>query len=126
MNAAPSFVPALVLCRAFYEEVIAPDLRASFPHLRYSAALLGTGSEILGFDTERSTDHHWGPRLQLFLTPADHAAYAARITEHFAQALPRAFRGYSTHWGPPDASGTQLLQPHEQGPIRHRVMALTI
>lgn len=124
MNTTPTFVPALELCRAFHDEVIAPQLRAAFPRLRYSAALLGTGSEILGFDTERSTDHHWGPRLQVVLGPADHAKYGDAITDLFARTLPRSFRGYSTNWEP-DGSGALLLRSIDHGPIRHRVIALT-
>ncbi len=96
MNATSSFVPALELCRAFHDELIAPQLQTAFPRLRYSTALLGTGSEILGFDTERSTDHHWGPRLQVFLSPNDLAKYADAITALFARTLPRSFRGYPT------------------------------
>jgi hypothetical protein len=125
MNATSSFVPALELCRAFHDELIAPQLQTAFPRLRYSTALLGTGSEILGFDTERSTDHHWGPRLQVFLSPNDLAKYADAITALFARTLPRSFRGYPTNWGPPDAAGVQRLVPADHGPIRHRVIALT-
>ena len=52
----PDFVPGIELCGAFYAQVVRPALAVAFPDLRYSAALLGTGSEVLGFDTERSTD----------------------------------------------------------------------
>jgi hypothetical protein len=48
------FVPGLELCRGFYEEVVAPAVAA-----RHGAALLGSGSDILGYDAERSTDHDW-------------------------------------------------------------------
>jgi len=37
--------------------------------MAYSAALLGWGSEVLGFDSPRSADHSWGPRLQIFWLP---------------------------------------------------------
>jgi hypothetical protein len=47
------FVPGLELASAFYEEIIAPVVGDT----RHAAALLGTGSEILGLDTQRSTDH---------------------------------------------------------------------
>ena len=62
------FVPGLTLAELFYKEAVSPVLLKHFSRLRYSAALIGHGSEVLGFDTERSTDHHWGPRVQLFLT----------------------------------------------------------
>jgi hypothetical protein len=31
--------------------------------------LLGEGSEVLGFDDEVSTDHDFGPRVELFVPP---------------------------------------------------------
>ena len=63
----PAFVPGLELNRRFYEQVVRPLLDASFPSLPYAAALLGPGSETLGFDTEMSTDHDWGARMFIFL-----------------------------------------------------------
>src|SRR3954447_20880781 len=58
-----SFVSGLELSNAFYAEAVAP-LVGDIPH---AAALLGWGSDVLGFDTSRSTDHGWGPRLQVFV-----------------------------------------------------------
>lgn len=45
----PEFVPGLELSRSFYEEVVRPLLDDAFPGLVHSAALLGPGSEVLGF-----------------------------------------------------------------------------
>jgi hypothetical protein len=80
----PSFLPAAELSRAFYVEVVRP-LVGGRPH---SAALLGWGSDVLGYDTERSTDHGWGPRVLVFIddegTADDlHDAIAARLPESF-------------------------------------------
>jgi hypothetical protein len=47
----PSFVPGLELAAAFYEEVVRGLV--DVPH---SATLLGTGSDVLGFDTEQFVD----------------------------------------------------------------------
>jgi hypothetical protein len=120
------FTPGLELCRAFHDEVVGPLLAEGFPFLSYSAAMLGTGSEVLGFDDERSTDHHWGPRLQLFLERAAHEAHAAAIKDVLSRRLPVSFRGYPTNWGPPDEGGVQLLVSVEEGPVNHRVTLLTV
>ena len=67
----PDFLPGLELNRIFYIEAVKPILDREFPALQYSAALIGGGSEVLGFDTEMSSDHHWGPRVMLFFADED-------------------------------------------------------
>jgi hypothetical protein len=69
-----SFVSGLELATLYYAEAVRPLLDEEFPTLRHTAALIGPGSEVLGFDSARSTDHNWGPRLQLFLSDADDVA----------------------------------------------------
>ena len=66
-----SFVSGVELASLYYAEIVRPLLDEEFPGFRYTAALIGPGSEVLGFDSWRSTDHDWGPRLQLFLFDAD-------------------------------------------------------
>ena len=61
------YLPGLKLGEAFYAEAVRPLLDETFPGLPHAAALIGSGSEILGFDDEMSTDHHFGPRAMLFL-----------------------------------------------------------
>lgn len=85
------FVPGIELARAFYTEVAAP-LVGRTPH---AAALLGTGSDVLGFDTERSTDHGWGPRLQVFVDSAE----VVRLARAIDEGLPHEFRGWPTRFG---------------------------
>src|SRR4051812_826841 len=56
----------IALSEGFYREVVAP-LLAGLPH---GAALLGDGSEVLGYDDAVSPDHDFGPRVQVFV-PSD-------------------------------------------------------
>ena len=61
------FMSGLAINQLFYEEMVRPILESQFPELEHSAALIGWGSEVLGYDDVQSTDHNWGPRFQLFL-----------------------------------------------------------
>jgi hypothetical protein len=85
------FVPGLELSRRFYVDVVAPLLG----RIRHSAARLGEGSEVLGFDTVRSTDHGWGPRLQLFVEPGKIDAVGAILE----RGLPESFLGWPVRFG---------------------------
>ena len=44
-----NFIPGLQLSELFYTEAAKPIMETHFPHLSYSAALLGWGSEVLGY-----------------------------------------------------------------------------
>lgn len=89
---ASAFIPARELSRAFYADAVRPVL-AGRPHV---AALLGYGSDVLGFDTERSTDHGWGPRTHVLL--ADHSA-VAEVWDRLDAELPETFRGWPVRYG---------------------------
>ena len=92
MTSPPTeFIPGLELARAFYEDAVSPVL-ADVPH---SAALLGWGSDVLGFDTVRSTDHGWGPRLQVFFAGAVPDGLAGALDA----ALPESFGGRPVRFG---------------------------
>jgi hypothetical protein len=122
------FIPGLELSRLFYLGAVKPLLERKAPSLQYSAALVGSGSEVLGFDTEMSTDHHWGPRLMLFLKEDDQRFYYKAIDETLRKQLPPRFHGYSTNFTSPDPAdhNVQLLCDIDSGPINHRVEILTI
>ena len=124
----PDFVPGLQLSAEFYRDAVAPILAAEYSGVPYSASLIGSGSEVLGFDTAMSSDHHWGPRVMIFLREIDHARYRGAMRRTLSDQLPRTFRGYPTNFTPPnsDDNGTQLLQASETGPINHRVDILTV
>ncbi len=89
-----TFIPGLRLAGEFYAEAVRPLLDREFPGLPHAAALIGPGSEILGFDTERSTDHDWGPRVQVLLGAEDAGRHAASVDAMLAGRLPATFRGY--------------------------------
>ena len=108
----------LKLAQEFFAEAVEPLVtrwsdatRGAANPLPYSAGLLGPGSEILGFDDDVSTDHDFGPRVMVFLTPHDHTACATEINAMLSRDLPRSFRGFSTHFGDPDPNdcGTRQL-----------------
>ena len=121
-------VPGLELSRRFYWEAVRPALDRSFSGLPHSAALIGPGSETLGFDDEMSTDHSWGPRLQLFLRPNDWETLADGVDETLRRELPHRFLGYPTNFTEPDPddNGTRLLRATKSGPVNHLVERLTI
>jgi len=114
------FIPGLELSRRFYHEAVRPVLDAAVPGLVHAAALLGAGSEVLGFDTARSTDHDWGPRLQVFLRPYDADRHAARIGELLSLRLPATFAGHPTGFAPAGGDDVRHMRVAD-GPIRHGV-----
>ncbi|MCU0522790.1 MAG: DUF4037 domain-containing protein [Anaerolineae bacterium] len=127
------FIKGLALSEVFYREAVAPILARRFPKLRYSAALIGAGSEVLGFDTPQSMDHDWGPRLTLFLGEADHAAHRDEIDQTLRRELPAEIHGYPTSFGT-HADGTGVMVADEAvakaisdgGAIDHRVLIVTV
>jgi Domain of unknown function (DUF4037) len=117
------FMPGLELSRLFYEEAVAPVLARHFPGLVHGAGRLDTGSEVLGFDTPRSMDHWWGPRVQLFVaaTQAAHKIHAVLANE-----LPFDIRGFPTHMHVEDAATGSVFMCHtDHRPINHMVHVTT-
>jgi hypothetical protein len=118
----------VVLASRFYHEAIRPILDDTVPGLAHSAALIGSGSEVLGFDTPVSTDHHWGPRAMIFVRDADHAARADEIRHALATRLPHDFLGWPTSFAQPDPvdPGTRHLERRTSGPVDSLVEVLTV
>ncbi|MER6668052.1 DUF4037 domain-containing protein [Amycolatopsis japonica] len=117
----PAFVSGVELSSRLYGEAVHPLLSRYFPGLAHTAALIGPGSEVLGFDTVRSTDHDWGPRLHLFLRPDDLAEHGARISDMLAERLPATIAGYSTNMVPTGEQGTRHMRP-ALGRVQHGVV----
>jgi hypothetical protein len=59
------------LARSFFSGVVEPLLGRALPGLRYAAARLGSGSDVLGLDDATSRDHDWGCRLTLLVDEDD-------------------------------------------------------
>lgn len=119
-----TFMPGLELSALLFRTAIEPLLAHHAPGLPYAAGLIGAGSEVIGFDTERSTDHDWGPRLMLFLAPQDLPVWQARLHDLFRHELPPTVAGYSTNFAAsPEEEGISLMaDPATVGTIEHRVL----
>ncbi|MDH6218445.1 DUF4037 domain-containing protein [Streptomyces pseudovenezuelae] len=111
----PPFLSGLELSRRLYIEVVRPLLEEAAPGIPHSAARLGSGSDVLGFDTTgpagtadhstaHSTDDHSADRartlrLQLFLHRHDVPRNAGRIRHVLAEHLPDTFHGRPVRGG---------------------------
>jgi hypothetical protein len=98
----------LALAGRFHRHVVGP-LLVDTPH---AAALLGDGSEVLGYDDDVSPDHDFGPRVQIFLPPRVDPAGVHRLLG----ALPTEFEGFPVAYAGSD---------HPDGVPRHQVEVTT-
>ena len=94
-----AFVSGLELSRRFYTEAVRRVLEASYPGLPHSAALLGRGSEVLGFDDEMSGDHNWAPRVLLFLHKEDQVRHGDALADVLRREVPDTFADRPTEYG---------------------------
>ncbi len=117
----PKFIPGLKLSKLFYESKVKPILNEAFPEVPHSAALIGSGSEVLGFDTPISRDHHWGPRVLLFLSEKDSPRLKDKISTVLSTELPYEFMGYSTNFGEPEPTGVRHPVKTDRGPVNHMI-----
>lgn len=99
-------MPGLELNAGFYGEVVEPLVRRH----SHAAALLGWGSDVLGYDTARSTDHGWGPRLQIFVEPND----INDVRQAVDEGLPETYSSMQVRFG------------WDDNPVRHRVDVTTL
>ena len=120
------FIPGRELSRGFFFEAAKPILDARFPDLRYTAGLLGYGSDVLGYDDEVSTDHMWGPRFYLFLSEEDLPLCPA-LLDAFSRELPRTYRGYSVNFsGSPKEDGILAMEAAQGTKVRPLIFIETI
>jgi hypothetical protein len=78
------------LAHRFFSDVAEPLLSRALPGLRYAAARLGSGSDVLGLDDAMSRDHDWGCRLTL-LVDEDARDQVPRISAILEEELPERF-----------------------------------
>lgn len=103
--------PGIELSRAFWHDRVQPVVA---PIADVGAALIGPGSEVLGFDDDVSTDHDYGPRLHLMVT-ADAVASISALERALAEGLPETFAGLPVRY-------RMTADPV----LRHRVSVTTV
>lgn len=87
----------LDLSRRFYETLVAGIIADTLLQLRYAAARVGDGSEVLGLDTEMSADHNYGPTIQIFLDDADFV-HADTLMAALDRLLPERFEDWTVRF----------------------------
>ena len=115
-----NFLPGLTLNERYYTEIVGPLLKQYDPTLRYSASLIGYGSDVLGYDNATSMDHNWGPRMQIFVGKAD-AVRIEGIKAYLRTHLPGEFLGFSTHFSQKGPDGTQHMEAYSGGEVNHLI-----
>lgn len=120
------FIKGLDLCREFFFEAAKPILDRNFPELKYSAGLIGYGSDVLGYDDEVSRDHMWGPRFYFFPAPAE-IGRKEEIADAFARELPYEYKGYSVNFSTPDPNDNGVQHPEliTSGPVNPLIFTQT-
>ena len=104
------FIKGLELCEGFFFDIVKPIMDKHFEGLVYTSALLGYGSDVLGYDDIVSTDHMWGPRLYLFLNKND-LFLKPVIFDVFCNELPYIYKGYSVNFSAPDPNDNGVRHP---------------
>jgi len=104
---------------------VKPVLENFYPDLVYSAAHMGSGSDVLGFDTAQSMDHGWGPKLLLFLREADSSSYRDKVDQTLRQHLPYEIRGFPTNFSAHE-DGSPMMTPITAGLVNHAVKISTV
>jgi hypothetical protein len=77
------------LAADFHRDVVGPLLSP----IRYAAARLGSGSDVLGYDDAMSRDHDWGCRLTVLVDESS-AKLVPQLQEMLAARLPDEYAGH--------------------------------
>lgn len=105
-----NFVKGIELCEGFFNSCARGIIEEHFPNLRYTAGLIGYGSDVLGYDDPVSTDHMWGPRFYLFLDKED-ICLKDSIFQVLSENLPYTYSGYSVNFTEPDPNDCGVQHP---------------
>lgn len=84
------------LSRSFFGDQIFPLLQDNFPGMLpgLSAAILGDGSEVLGFDDLISRDHNYCPRVTILITDDRYAGAGEEVETKLRQMAPGEYLGF--------------------------------
>jgi hypothetical protein len=88
------------LSEAFFNDCVAPLVTKSQSGdlAAFSAAILGDGSEVLGYDDEISQDHNFSPRVLLFLEDEAYDRFGPALLADLRKSLPASYRGHALLW----------------------------
>lgn len=104
------FIKGLDLCESFFNECALDIIKTNYPDLKFTAGLLGYGSDVLGYDDSVSTDHMWGPRFYLFLSEVD-IHLKDKLMSLFEANLPYQYKGFSVNFSEPDPNDGGVRHP---------------
>ncbi len=121
------FIKGLELCKGFFINIAKPIIDKYYPDLKYSAGLIGYGSDVLGYDDEVSRDHMWGPRFYMFLDE-NSITKKQMILKTFSEKLPYHYKGYSINFTEPDVNdnGVQHAKFIDSGKLNPLIFIQTL
>ena len=90
-------VTGAVVSQAFFESAALPIIDRVLSGIGYLAARLGSGSDVLGLDDDRSQDHDFGCRLTL-LVDDEHALLLEDLDRLLEAELPHEVAGWPTRF----------------------------
>jgi hypothetical protein len=85
------------LSRTFFESAARPIIERTLPGVGYLAGRLGSGSDVLGLDDDRSPDHDFGCRLTV-LVDDEHAGLLLDLDQALDAELPKEVAGWPTRF----------------------------
>lgn len=97
MTHSARFIPARELSCQLARS-IEPRLREMFPKTPLALAFIGAGSDVLGYDTARSMDHDWGPRLTVLVPDEQSGEIKNAFEDGLNALLPGTVAGFPTRY----------------------------